>query len=337
LLLLSKYLKTRQLVIIALFLFKITDAQNLILNPSFELNDSIDCGSGGFDNYYYFPSPHVVDNWYGYSSPDYYNTLCTNGTLPNQYGFDIPANMFGYSLAKEGNAYAGFISYVRGGSIKEYIYQHLSQPLQAGEIYCLSFFLSKADRVPYAIKSIGAFFSVTTPPITGGYQINAIPQVVNQSGFISDTAQWTQIQGCFTASGGEQYITIGNFTSNANTDTLNVGTNNQVTNGETESYYYIDDISLIDQITVGVNELEKKNSFEVYPNPAKDVLTIKSNSLKENMWIKIYNTIGDVVFKESMSSLNSSFNITGLSNGIYFYEVLVVDKVVKTDKIVIIK
>lgn len=70
---------------------------------------------------------------------------------------------------------------------------------------------------------------------------------INQA--FSDTTQWTQIQGCFTANGGEQYITIGNFNYNVNTDTLYVGTNNPDPNYTNPlydySYYYIDDVSLL--------------------------------------------------------------------------------------------
>jgi hypothetical protein len=35
----------------------------------------------------------------------------------------------------------------------------LAQPLQSGKIYCLSFYVNRADRVTYAIKNIGALFS----------------------------------------------------------------------------------------------------------------------------------------------------------------------------------
>jgi hypothetical protein len=273
----------------------------------------------------------VVDDWYTYNTPDYFNSVCTNTYA------GVPINLFGNSQAKQGAAYAGCILFAGMGDTKEYISQHLNTPLIAGTNYCLSFYVSRADGITHAIHNIGALFTYAAPDMSSSVYLSGMPQVENQNGYITDTASWVQIQGCFTANGGEQFITIGNFNSNANTDTLFAGTNNQTPGTDRYAYYYIDDITLYDQTMVDVNELEKKNSFEIYPNPAKDVLTIKSNSLKENMWIKIYNTIGDVVFKESMSSLNSSFNISGLSNGIYFYEVLVGNKIMKTDKIVIIK
>lgn len=137
-------------------------------------------------------------DWSQYDSPDFFISACTH-----TYS-GVPINFFGENYAKNGNNYIGIVSYLKGGNLKEYIYQKLTTPLQSGKIYCLSFYASKSDRVPYAIKNIGAYFSLSIPTVSNGHEINATPQVVNTGGFISDTIQWTQIQGCFTANGGEQ-------------------------------------------------------------------------------------------------------------------------------------
>ena len=234
------------LVLLLGFGYYNSNSQNLIANGSFENYTSpIDCGAGGFANYSTFPVNHVVDNWDGYQSPDYFNSFCNPG------GFNVPYSYFGYSNAKNGSAYAGLVVYAKGGYDKEYVYQQLTQPLQSGKVYCLSFYVNRADRFTYAIKNIGALFTNNLQTTTNIYEINAIPQIQNLSNIITDTTNWTQIQGCFTANGGEQYITIGNFTTNYNTDTLNTNSTNLAPGRETTSYYYIDDITLIDQSTVG--------------------------------------------------------------------------------------
>ena len=46
------------------------------------------------------------------------------------------------------------------------------------------------------------------------------PHVQNQNGILP-AREWVRISGCFTAAGGERYLTLGNFVSNAETDTLN--------------------------------------------------------------------------------------------------------------------
>ena len=67
--------------------------------------------------------------------------------------------------------------------------------------------------------------------------------------FLSDTANWMLIEGCFQADGGETYITIGNFHTTADTPL-----DPSCTSTNTGTYYYIDDISVskspIDSINV---------------------------------------------------------------------------------------
>lgn len=309
-------------------------SQNLIANGSFENYSNIDCGAGGFDNYSMAGTPHVVDNWYSLNSPDYYNSVCNPG------GFNVPNSYFGYSMAENGSAYIGLIGFVKAGETKEYAYQYLSSPLQAGEIYCLSFNVTRADRITHAIKNIGAFFSVSTPTLFSNYYVNAVPQVENQTGFITDTTSWSQIQGCFTANGGEQYITIGNFNSNANTDTLYVGTNNLLSGGNGYAYYYIDDVTLIDQTTVGVKEIKLSHKFNLFPNPNNGSMQLDydlgSNS---DATFKLFDVTGRLInsFKLENTKGSLQMNEQTMHNGIYFYHILVGEKTIKTDKIVIIR
>lgn len=284
-----------------------------------------------------------MDNWYGVASPDYFNSICINGPLPTQYGYDVPANVFGYSNSKQGNAYVG-ISVYQGinSEYKEYIYQQLQNPLQAGKVYCLSFWVSRADRNQYAIKQIGAYFRNSLPTLVSGSYINGNPQVVNQNGFITDTIGWQQIQGCFTAQGGEQYVIFGNFNSNTNTDTLYAGTNNPDPNypGVLYSYYYIDDINLVEDNSTNVNELSFNGHFNLHPNPNNGYMILDYNlGNYANAKFNLFDITGKLVQTKNITSNEGSLfiNEQNLDNGIYFYSILVGEKTIKTDKVVIIK
>lgn len=304
----SKF-KRRFLLIVNLSCFTIfyCKSQNLILNGSFENYSNIDCVYGGFDNYTMTSTPHIVDNWYTLNSSDYFNSACTNTYT------GVPSNLFGNNFAKQGNAYVGGIGFCGNYETKEYVYQHLSVPLQAGNVYCLNFYVSRASGITYAIKDFGAYFSVSIPT-TNSY-INATPQVLNQSGFITDTTSWTQIQGCFTATGGEQYITLGNFNSNANTDTLFVGSLNQTPFTYRYAYYYVDDVSLINQATVGVNNINNTSDFEIYPNPNSGLL--KFSNLKQSYGdynVRILDLFGKEIINEV---LKEELDISYFDKGVY--------------------
>jgi hypothetical protein len=338
-LLLSKYLKRKLKYILILLLgfgYYNSISQNLIANGSFEnYTAPVNCtgGGGGFDNYTAFPVNHVVNNWYSLNSPDYFSQLC-NGSNNN----GSPTNLFGCNYANEGNNYAGFILFTASYETKEYIYQQLSNPLQAGKLYCMSFYVSRADLITHAIHSIGAFFSNNIQSTTSLGYVNATPQIVNQSGFITDTIGWTEIQGCFTANGGEQYVTIGNFNSNTDTDTLFVGSANPLSGANCYAYYYIDNITLIDQSTVGVSELVKENSFEVYPNPNNGIMQLNYN-ISKKAELLITDITGRVVNSYPLDETQRSIviNEQGLNAGIYFYTIKQNNHILKQDKIVIIK
>ncbi len=337
-LLLSKYLRISKQLIVCLFLFKnILLSQNLIRNASFEnyhtpINWNL--WGGDFIGYYTWPPDTVMIDWGGYQTPDFLTTACSH-----TYS-GVPINLFGYSNAKDGNGYVGLGIYEKGGYGKEYIYQKLTQPLQSGKVYCLSFYVNRADRFTYAIKNIGALFTTNLQPVTNGYEINATPQVINQGSIISDTINWTQIQGCFTANGGEQYITIGNFTTNFNTDTLNTNSTNLVPGREATSYYYIDDITLIDQSTVGIDELNLSAKINLHPNPNNGTMVLDYDlGADDTGTLQLMDVTGKIIssYKIVANKGILQMNEQNLMNGVYFYRILVKDKIVKTDKVVIIK
>ncbi len=295
-------------------------SQNLILNGSFENYTNIDCTYGGFWNATMpYPYPSVLDNWEAVQSPDYFNRVCPyNSLIPGQFAYQVPANMFGYSQPKTGNAYVGIVVYTYGG-YREYFYQNLSSPLIAGHTYCLNYYAIRTDRCQYAIKNIDAYFTPTLPNLTTSFNIPATPQITNQTGFVSDTMQWTQIQGCYTATGGEKFMIIGNFKNNVNTDTLYAGTNNPDPNYPGSqynySYYFFDDITLVDQVTVGLNSIADNTDFKLYPNPTTGLINFSDERYSEgDCNVKVLDIFGKELIDEV---LNKEIDISAFDKGVY--------------------
>ena len=82
-----------------------------------------------------------------------------------------------------------------------------------------------------------------TPYPTYEGVLDVEPQIVSDLGFITDSVNWVLISGCFIPQGGEAFITIGNFSSNEETP---IDTNcMQNPAMEANSYYFIDDVSVI--------------------------------------------------------------------------------------------
>ncbi len=82
--------------------------------------------------------------------------------------------------------------------------------------------------------------------------------------------------------------------------------------GETEIDFVVDVVA-----SVGIKELDKKESIGLYPNPTSSILNIKTNS-KTISEIEIINSLGQTVLKQKYSE---SIDVSKLSPGCYFIRI----------------
>jgi OmpA-OmpF porin, OOP family len=310
---------------ISSFIFKMNAQVNLVPNPSFETYTSCPMASGQIS----FASP-----WNGITtnSTDYYNA-CSTGTA------GVPTFAVGdWQYAKTGAAYAGlWVINGYGSNYREYLQVKLNSILQQDSCYLVEFYCNPINAARYGVNKMGAYLSSTAVNAVGpGLVMTYTPQIIlNQ--FLTDTLNWFGVGGYYKANGGEQYITIGNFSTDTDTDTLHIGGSNY-----DGAYYFIDDVTVKKiagcDTTAGIQELGIKNEkFKVYPNPAEKEFTIESKELKIES-IKIYNVLGELVkIQEQIDNTKTTIDISHLQKGIYFYQVTVNDKIVKSGKLIIIK
>ena len=298
-------------VLISLFLFLSlkANAQNLVLNPSFE--DTIAC----------LPSTYVMPCrfWYTASNntPDYFSEQPDfNCMIP------APQGTVGYQYARTGIAYVGLFTFFNPpfNNQREYIGGILSDTLKQGHEYCVSFYVSVAEELKYVTDGIGLYLSVDSAvDYTINTNLSFVPQISNPSGnIIYDTLNWVQISGTYIANGGEKYLTIGNFKDDANTmiDSASSTANS--------AYYFIDDVSVID-CTVGINEVNgNKDIGRLYPNPARTVVYYENElAADESGKIKLMDMLGKEIkeYKLTKGSNLISLPVSDLSKGIYIVKV----------------
>ncbi len=187
------------------------------------------------------------------STSDIYNSCDLTGFL------SVPGNLAGNEPAHTGNGYAGILVYEVAPIIgdqgwREYVQNQLTAPLVAGETYCLSVWVSLADQSTYAISNFGVKFTNTQIAINCPGVSNSVlsangfpPDVTYNGGIISNSNGWTLLEFQYTAAGGEQYVTFGNFdgVGAVNAQSTGVGPISQIGDG---AYYYVDDM----EITQGV-------------------------------------------------------------------------------------
>ena len=304
-------------------------AQNLVPNYSFEVYDTCPFSAGQI----YYAPPWTDPT---HATSDYFNSC-------NAAGCGTPSNYEGIQTAKDGIAYAGFVAYADTPSVnlREYIQTQLLGVLTANKCYQLTFYASVGDNTKYNTNKLSAYFSDTAISSCTQCFLPFIPQInyIDASG-IGNSSSWYKVEGTFKAHGGEQYITIGNFNTDINTT---VGIVNPGQPGF--AYYYIDSVSLVQvtcPIDIGINENTKPNSvFNLSPNPSNGNMILKY-SLKSNdkAEMKIYDVTGRLINSYKLTEGdNNTLKISEdeLQNGIYFYNVIIDNKVKSQSKIVIVK
>lgn len=221
------------------------DAQNLVQNPSLETFTQCPFGPGEL-----FQAPpwrQPTDS----GTSDYFN-VCNVPFIP---GFPaivgVPQNTLGNQNARTGNAYGGFFAYDGFANIdngyREYLRGELSQPLTVGKTYCVKFFVSLADQALEASNGIAAYFSPTIVTGPDAFPLPFTPQIqVGQ--IINDKTNWVEVSGNFTATAAHEYIVIGNFFGQGQTQSA-VAVPGQGGGGFgvlpiPGSYYFVDDVSV---------------------------------------------------------------------------------------------
>lgn len=73
-------------------------------------------------------------------------------------------------------------------------------------------------------------------------------------------------------------------------------------------------------VATGINTIENKNTFQLYPNPANDIIRVKYN-YDSNADLFIYDITGKIVKRESLIHGQSDYtlSIADLKPGVYFY------------------
>jgi hypothetical protein len=220
------------LALVVVFLNQTNAQPNLVKNPSFEIIDTCWGGTEPLVDINYF-------NWFTFSSADIYSNCMLSG-------YYVPQNQLGFQYPVSGNNYAGVETY-NISDFRDYISGILSEQLKIGKVYCASVYVSLIDTCNIACNSFGMAFTQYLPILNYGQPLNSLtPQIQNNiSNKLSSHIEWDFIKGSFISTGNELYITIGNFNLTNSSDTNHLDTPLQPLSPNS-SYYYLDDVSLIE-------------------------------------------------------------------------------------------
>lgn len=202
----------------------LVNAQNLVPNPSFELTDTCPNTIGFQEG----ARPLYWQSWF--NSPEYFHA-CADTSVPVGAYISIPQNGFAFQYAHDGQAYIGYYAFDQNGQYREYVGATLNAPLIVGETYYLSFWANIATAgldgyVGGFCNNMGMLFTMTSNAWTNvGWPPGPDFPFRNyahlqRSAVLTDTVGWTLVSGSFVADSAYQYVVLGNFFDNAQTQAL---------------------------------------------------------------------------------------------------------------------
>lgn len=203
-----------------------------------------------------------------WSTPDLFSATSTVAVL------GIPCNGLGYQPSRTAgtNYYAGIYTTGYFGDYSEYIQTQLKQTLEAGKVYEISCWVSRADFQPLDNPRLDFFFTDYQLCFPGGtgvpknstfnqaniYSPGSAPQpVYTATGTVINTStDWVEIKFIYCATGNENYLQLGNYYGQYSTSTTPITYTNgcALTSASTDTnspyysygpgYLYIDDVSV---------------------------------------------------------------------------------------------
>lgn len=226
---------TKSILLFAMVIFTLSAvSQNLLENSSFE--DKAYC-PGNFNQ----QEIKTVKQWWQASegTPDYFN-VCSEKV-------GIPDNMFGTQPAKDGDGYIGLVTYSKGSNrnYREYLQTKLTRPLTAGEMVCIEMYVSAADYCCFVTDGFGAILSKNKIAHDKNGVI-AMPQSMSNPRLhmLDEASAWVRLSDVYTATGGEEYFTIGNFKQDRELKIIRRTEDMGARGNDTWGYLYVDNVSV---------------------------------------------------------------------------------------------
>jgi len=209
--------------------------------------------------------------------------------------YAVPNNLRGAADPMQGDGYAGIRIYgEKETHPRTYLETRFKKPLQAGKTYCVKFYVTLGELSKYAANNIGCHISSKAITAKDIETYKLVPQIRHSANKIyDDQFEWQEICQTFQATGGERYMTIGNFAPQTEVEKKAMRRPRGFTGQQQrEAYYYIENIEVRNLVEMdkGACDCEKdpggKTLNVVYTRNVSDEANLKDKTTLETT--KVY-------------------------------------------------
>jgi len=218
--------------------------ENLVLNGNFEeFTEPLNYSTSWMSlNSWKNPNPNGIQDSAFSATPDYLNIR----------GEDIytrlPESFFGTVYPHSGLGCVGLVTYNSSwANGREYVFTKLRKPLQKGLKYEVSFWATNGEANFYGMygaSGLGLLFTTEMPVQKGHNLIEAYPQAEVTEVFFD--SKWKKFTFQIVADKPYQYVTLGCFRDDKHVKQLHCTRHTKPDSAEHFSYFFFDDISVIE-------------------------------------------------------------------------------------------
>lgn len=238
-----------------LFLVNYSQGQNLIPNNSFE--EIKMC-----PNDYTMPYQQIKTKvWYSPTSgtPDVF-AACGGPKV------STPKNYVGFAYPVDGDNYVGLFAGKPNQSdsscYREYLTCKLKANLKKGRKYLFSFYARPSSLSKYKLDELSFTFTKESPGSSSDQILKNIPFLTAKADSLKEKDEWEHFSYEFTATGNENYLTIGNFFPPTNSNKTKYKTRENVKGGWI-TYYLYDEFVLHEESIQPLNNYELNEPFSI--------------------------------------------------------------------------
>lgn len=251
---------------------EIGSSTNLVPNPGFERFSASPIG-------WFYKGEHFTNVMKYWSAP--------TAASPDVFGpkVRVPESWaekgFGKQAPHNGGAMAGITAYGCDEGkphCREYLQIQLKEPLVVGQQYYVEMWVSMLPR-SLRINKLGFYFAESGIEEITDQPIELIPQVYAEEIIEVRNGKWANVAGNFTASAEYEFLLIGNFFSDSDTET-------KAPEGDDAlkyAYFYIDDIELR-KVPPILPVPVKEDDMTLEELEVGKVITIKDLYFEFNKW-----------------------------------------------------
>lgn len=305
------------------------NAQNLIPSNSFEETSSLLCsfwGSGDLNA--------RLSDWKSPNeqTPDIYSTNVSNSCKMSATG---NGSYSGFQVPYDGENMLGLVGTVDDwdGGGTEYAQCMLIEPLVIGKHYTFEMDVSLGNNCQYACSKIGAYFTTSAYEDQGSFGYKDVTPQFLESAIIKDTVNWVHLEYNFVADDAYSHITIGVFGKISDADMEYIEFNSSGS-AEKKSFYYYDNISLIESNPVSITDESNLSPLAVSYSPHNQSISIENLSNYNSLSISIYDIQGQLISSENLYK-ETLINTKFWNPGMYFYNISKSNKPIQSGKLII--